>query len=323
MRVSQEHLYYISESTGFRPEILEKVIHLIHLLNRFSEDSFLKDKFVLKGGTALNLFYFDYPRLSVDIDINYIGSSDRKIMLQEKNLMESAIENIVLDESMIPERKPSEHAGGKWAIRYQSALQGRGIIEIDLNYLDRVPLWSETTMNSFKLDEFQANNIPVQDFHELAAGKLRALFSRHSGRDLFDTHKIMSQQQIDIEKLRLGFIIYGGISRIDWRQIKPDNIHFDWHELQNMLIPLLRKSYLVERESAKLWAEKTLNGCQTALEKLFPFHENEMQFLNALLDQGKIDAALLTSDQSLHKRIHSNPALLWKAENVRQFKNKK
>ena len=142
MLVSTERLYYEAESTGFRPEILEKVIYLIHLLNRFSEDSFLKDRFVLKGGTALNLFCFNYPRLSVDIDINYIGSADREIMLQEKSQIESAIENIVLDEKMIPQRKPSEHAGGKWVIRYPSAVQGQGVIEIDLNYLDRVPLWA-------------------------------------------------------------------------------------------------------------------------------------------------------------------------------------
>lgn len=63
------------------------MIYLIHLLNRFSEDFFLKDRFVLKGGTALNLFCFDYPRLSVDIDINYIGSADREVMLREKGAL--------------------------------------------------------------------------------------------------------------------------------------------------------------------------------------------------------------------------------------------
>jgi len=322
MLISVERLYYTSESTGFRPEILEKVIYLIHLLNRFAEDPFLKNKFVLKGGTALNLFCFDYPRLSVDIDINYIGSSDRNVMLQEKSLVESAIENIVLDEKMIPKRKPNEHAGGKWLIRYPSALQSQGNIEIDLNYLDRVPLWPRVIMNSFKLGEFQANNIPVQDFHELASGKLRALFSRHSSRDLFDVHQLMVHEHLDIEKLRLGFMIYGGISRIDWRQIKPGNIHFDWQEFQNMLIPLLRKVYLANRDNPKLWAEKILNESKSALNKLFPLRENEAQFLDTLLEQGEINAALLTSDRLLQERIQSNLALLWKAENVRSFKGK-
>ena len=237
--------------------------------------------------------------------------------------MESAIENIFLDEGMVPQRKPSEHAGGKWAIRYPSAIQGQGIIEIDLNYLDRVPLWTVTRINSFKLGDFQATNIPVQDIHELASGKLRALFSRHSSRDLFDAHQLMNQQHIDMDKLRLGFIVYGGSSRVDWRHIKLKNIHFKWREFQNMLIPLLRKSDLAKRDNPKSWAENILAECQSALESLFPFRENETQFLHELLENGQIDASLLTSDKSLSQRIHSNPALLWKAENVKQYKSKR
>ncbi|MFN2188831.1 MAG: nucleotidyl transferase AbiEii/AbiGii toxin family protein, partial [Candidatus Promineifilaceae bacterium] len=30
----------------------------------------------LKGGTTLNLFVFDVPQLSVDIDVNYVGAAD-------------------------------------------------------------------------------------------------------------------------------------------------------------------------------------------------------------------------------------------------------
>jgi hypothetical protein len=45
---------------------------------------FLKQRIVLKGGTALNAFVLHLPRLSVDIDLNYIGSSDREVMLAER-----------------------------------------------------------------------------------------------------------------------------------------------------------------------------------------------------------------------------------------------
>ncbi|MFN7097704.1 MAG: nucleotidyl transferase AbiEii/AbiGii toxin family protein [Gammaproteobacteria bacterium] len=193
---------------------------MIHLLNRFSEDPYLHNRFVLKGGTALNLFCFDYPRLSVDIDINYIGSSEHEVMLQEKQSVEAAIENIILNENFSLQRKPTEHSGGKWAIRYPSAVRGQGIIEVDLNFLDRVPLWPIKQLSSFKLNQFQAINIPVQDIHELAAGKLRALFSRNSSRDLFDAYLLLINDEIDMEKLRLGFIVYGASSRVDWRNIK-------------------------------------------------------------------------------------------------------
>ena len=319
MKISYESLIFESEATGFRPEILEKVVYLIHLLNRFAEDAYLKNRFVLKGGTALNLFYFDYPRLSVDIDINYIGSAERSILLQEKADMESTIENILLDEGLKLQRKPDEHAGGKWSIRYPSALQGQGIIEIDLNYLDRVPLWPIKHLHSFKLGSFEARNVPVQDIHELAAGKLRALFSRHSSRDLFDTHQLLTNPHIDIDKLRLGFILYGAASRKDWRHIQVSDIHFDWREFQKMLIPLLRKADLLNRENPKKWAENIMNESQVAAEKLLPLKKHELEFLNKLLMQGEIDIALLTEDESLQANVLANPALLWKASHVKQF----
>jgi len=63
VNISREALLVEAEATGFRAEILEKAIHLIHLLEGFRSHPFLKDRLALKGGTALNLFVFDLPRL--------------------------------------------------------------------------------------------------------------------------------------------------------------------------------------------------------------------------------------------------------------------
>ena len=73
MQTSETRIIERSLETGFRPEIMEKVWHLMAILDGISVHPFLKDRLVLKGGTALNLFFFDLPRLSVDIDLNYIG----------------------------------------------------------------------------------------------------------------------------------------------------------------------------------------------------------------------------------------------------------
>ncbi len=64
MKISPEMLAIEAEETGFRAEMLEKVAHLLGLLEALRSHPFLKDKLVLKGGTALNLFVFDVPRLS-------------------------------------------------------------------------------------------------------------------------------------------------------------------------------------------------------------------------------------------------------------------
>jgi predicted nucleotidyltransferase component of viral defense system len=41
--------------------------------------------FALKGGTAINLFYKDLPRLSVDIDLVYLPLDDRNTSLNTIN----------------------------------------------------------------------------------------------------------------------------------------------------------------------------------------------------------------------------------------------
>jgi len=83
LRVSRERLIRDADTTGFRPEVLEKALHLLALLEGFNRHPFLRDRIALKGGTALNLFLLDLPRLSVDIDLNYIGALDRETMQAE------------------------------------------------------------------------------------------------------------------------------------------------------------------------------------------------------------------------------------------------
>ena len=60
----------ITRLNGFDERVVEKVLHLVHLLNRLNAHPWLRGKWVLNGGTALNLFVLRYPRLSVDIDLN-------------------------------------------------------------------------------------------------------------------------------------------------------------------------------------------------------------------------------------------------------------
>ena len=83
MRLTANELAREAAATGFQTEPLEKVILLLELLEAIRSHPFLKERVVLKGGTALNVFKFDVPRLSVDIDLNYIGAVDRDGMLAE------------------------------------------------------------------------------------------------------------------------------------------------------------------------------------------------------------------------------------------------
>ncbi len=140
MRLSVEKLASAAESTGFRPDVLEKVAHLMGLLNAMQDHPFLKGKLALKGGTALNLFVFNLPRLSVDIDLNYIGAEKRDAMLEERPKIEQAIQAVFKREGFTVRRMPEEHAGGKWLLRYERVSGQSGNLEVDLNFMYRIPL---------------------------------------------------------------------------------------------------------------------------------------------------------------------------------------
>jgi len=115
-----------ANATGFHPDVLEKIIHLLSLLDAFQGHPFLKGKFALKGGTALNLFVFNLPRLSVDIDLNSLGAKDREGMLAEHPEVERAIHAVFRRQGLAVRRMPSEHAGGKWSLRCGSATGQEG-----------------------------------------------------------------------------------------------------------------------------------------------------------------------------------------------------
>ena len=114
-----------AEATGFRAEALEKALRLLELLEGFRSHPFLKSRVALKGGTALNLFVFDVPRLSVDIDLNYIGAVGRDAMLSERPKVEQAIEAVCSRMGIQVKRVPGGHAGGKWRLAYTSAMAVR------------------------------------------------------------------------------------------------------------------------------------------------------------------------------------------------------
>ena len=88
-------------------------------------------------------------------------------------------------------------------MQYQSSTGQRANLEVDINFMFRFPLWPVVTMDSKQLGAWQAKGISVLDIHELAAGKLAALFSRRQARDLFDCHKILHSANLDHNRLRV------------------------------------------------------------------------------------------------------------------------
>ena len=323
MKISKERLLSEAETTGFRPDVLEKAIYILRLLEGFRRHPFLKERLALKGGTALNLFVFDVPRLSVDIDLNYIGAVERETMIAERPKIEDAIQAACLREGMAVRRIPVEHAGGKWSLSYESAPGGGGNLDVDLNFMLRVPLWPVVVRDSKPLGAHQSVNIPLLDINELAAGKLTALLTRRQARDLFDAHQLLKSGILNQERLRLGFVVYGAMSRLDWRSVSYEDVAFDERDLEQRLMPVLHRDSDFHAADPSQWAAQMVRECREALLAVLPFSQGELEFLDQLLDHGEIEPTFITNDQSLAEKLKHHPMLLWKALNVRKYKSKK
>ena len=306
--MSKDVLLREARANYYKPEILEKVYRLLTTLDQFMSVPYLRERLVLKGGTALNLFYFDeVPRLSVDIDLNYIGQLERESMLQERPLINDAIYQILQQNRFELDRNPTHHAGGKMVWRYPSVLGQMGNLEIDLNYMYRQPLWPIRTLTP-KIPFEKTIHVPVLDIHELAAGKLSALFSRTASRDLFDAHYLLTKCDIEAQKLRVAFVTYLAMSEIELSNLNPSYIEYNILDIRNRLFPVLRQMELpCSHTDLKKWATKTLNELHEALSMLIPLKDEEMEFISLIRESGEIKPQLITTDTRLIHAIQMHP----------------
>lgn len=317
--ISPSELARVAEATGFHPEFLERAAHLYEILEGLRSHPFLSTRIALKGGTALNAFVLPLPRLSVDIDLNYIGSKDRETMLAERPKMEQAAEAVCSRLGLQIRRIPSEHAGGKVQIGYRSISGLSRSLALDLNFLLRTPLWPCTVMSSHPIGSQRAERIPILDLHELTAGKLAALFSRNASRDLFDVCNLLQHADMEPARLRLGFVIYGGASRRDWRTISLKDVSVGSNDVANQLVPMLQRGLAPARKEIGNWTKRLVHDCRALVSELLPFRTDEREFLTRLNDHGEIAADLLTDDPRMRAIITTHPALQWKAQNVREY----
>lgn len=313
--INEQELKKVSLENGYRPEILEKVYRLLDLLETFMAVPFLQERLALKGGTAINLFCTHaLPRLSLDLDFNYIGSTDREIMLREKPELERVMLELAQLQGYELHRNPQGHAGGKMVLIYSSLLGTKGRLELDINYLYRSPLWPLDLQ--YSADWPKRVGVTVLDIHELAAGKLHALLDRHAARDLFDSHQLLTLWPLDLAKLRMTFTVYAGMRKLAWQEMTADRIVFDVKEIRNKLIPVLKTSMIpgIQTNQIQRWAEQLVTECKVAFQGLLPFDDKEESFLKCLAEQGDIRPELLSLDEGFCQQVKIHPLLRWRTQ---------
>ncbi|TKI71245.1 nucleotidyl transferase AbiEii/AbiGii toxin family protein [Sulfurimonas crateris] len=164
--------------------------------------------FALKGGTAINMFVRDMPRLSVDIDLMYLPVEDRQTSLQ----------NIAESFERIAQTIESSMRGTKV---YRLDQQGDGIlsklqvekngvrIKIEASPVTRGTVREPSVLSvSVKVEEeFGFAETSVVHLDDLYAGKLCAALDRQHPRDFFDVRGLLDNEGIS-DALMDVFIVY-------------------------------------------------------------------------------------------------------------------
>lgn len=313
MKPDLKNLESISQKTGFLAETVEKVVRLAEILAEIQSHPFLSGKLILKGGTAIHLFWIHGKRLSVDLDLNYIGSVGRKEMLEEKPKLEKALERLcnALGYSII--RIPVEHAGGKWRLGYVGCFGQSQVLELDVNYLYRVPIWG-TEQHSFYAPGMEGVNCTFPLVHplELWAGKIVAALLRAEPRDLFDLlyiPKIVAKSK----HLKRTIILIGSGQREDWRKVSPDIFYeLTPDQIHTRLAPVLNTQEKVN------WTGLARKA-HLLVKPFLRLKGKEKLYLDTLEDKGEYHPEILFPETEMHQRLGQHPVLLWKAKNRYQF----
>lgn len=298
--------YYdrIASSSGFRPEPLERVFRLAMLLKAIGEE--LGEEMSLRGGTALNLLHLDVPRLSVDIDLDFVGTADAEEAKGRRPAFLDSIEELgrASGYKVIPER--ASYAMAHLRMHYDG-IEHPSFIKVDVNFLDRVPVMQpeRRLINHPFQDDVPAFEIQTLALPELAAAKLIALCRRALARDLFDASALSELDGLRIDEVRTILVVRGAA-------YPPPSPAAYEAEIVDRIKKVSWNSEVVAlaRRPAPFMLEQARSNAAGLLAEVLELGEGHREFLS-LLEAGELRPDVLPLIE-LHPRISKNPGLLWR-----------
>ncbi|HIK74829.1 MAG TPA: nucleotidyl transferase AbiEii/AbiGii toxin family protein [Alcanivorax sp.] len=274
------------------------------LLTQVAPLVFVDDTFALKGGTAINLFVRDMPRLSVDLDLVFpdytlpraeaLGKINEAIRRSAERLERQGFEVYI----------PAADAGETKLLVRRGAIE----VKVEVNFVMRGTVHPvlPASLTDAASDALLADlEIPVVSLEDLYAGKLVAALDRQHPRDLFDVMQLFAHEGI-IPGIRRAFVVYLASNNRPvhevlfprFRDIQHDHTHnFDGMTAE----PVPLKDLLATRE-------RLVNELQQGLD------DNERRFLLSLVS-GEPEWSLLGIDH-----VDKLPAIRWKLQNLMKLK---
>lgn len=255
--------------------------------------------FALHGGTAINLFIRDMPRLSVDIDLTYLPVEDRATTLAN---IAAALERIKANlEKVIKDARVAHREGvGKLLI------SSRGVdVKLEVNLVMRGTLTTSVKMQLCEKaqKEFEAfSAIDVVPVGQLYGGKICAALDRQHPRDLFDVKYLLENEGFTKE-IKEGFLLCLLSSDRPINEVISPNFQDQQQAMENQFTGMSEEAF-----SYKEYEAVRKNLVTIIHESLT---KEDKEFLLSVKN--------VTPDWSVHN-FEKFPAVAWKLQNLQKLK---
>lgn len=279
---------------------------MLRALSQVSQEK----SFAVKGGTAINLFVRDIPRLSVDIDLAYLPIEPRDATLRNISnglqKIASAIGKNLPNTSVVKTIDAGSEQISKLVVQSQQVR-----IKVEPNIVIRGAVYPPVTRDLSKSAEkmfeifVSAKTLSTADLY---GGKICAALDRQHPRDLFDVKILLDNEGISPE-IRKAFVVY--LASHD-RPI---------HELLNPVPKDMERTFQNEFLGMTLFPvkyddlQKTFKTLVATINK--DLSNQEREFLISL-KEGNPRWALLDIPE-----IDRLPAVQWKLKNIHKMDKKK
>ncbi len=296
-------------------DTFEKICRLKEILKFFNESELLNERLALKGGTAINLLFFNLPRLSVDIDLDLSVNLPREEMMEVREKISALINKYMSAEGYtLSVKTKSRHSLDSNVYEYINSAGTKDNIKIEINYSLRshvLPIQKIKISGDVFSDEFEVNTVsPI----EIYASKTVALMTRAAVRDLYDMNYMIQIGLFDeneLETYRKCVIFYLAVAT-EKAPLEPDFTAMEAitkHRVLTDLEPVIRNRDVFNLESAKKNVREFLT------ENIY-FNEKDVEFLKKF-NKGYYHPELLFESEEILERINNHPMALWKTKNNR------
>ena len=296
---------------GFNRDTFEKVLRLRTILEFLNTQEFMCEHLLLKGGTAINLTVFNLPRLSVDIDLDFIPNLTREETANERERLTEILKGYMSEQGYsLSDASRFSHSLDAFHYNYVNAAGNRDMIKIEINYSLRTHVLSSEN-RVFITDAFgEPIKVRTVAAMEIFAAKTNALISRAAARDLYDFCNMADMELFSGEGdiFRKCIIFYATIST------KDVNKDFDTSAIDSLVFSKIKSDlFPVLAAKDKFDLEGKKQQAKEYIEALMKPTEAEMDYMERFIAK-EYKPELLFEDTEIVERLRNHPMALWKCK---------